>query len=194
MNKPPTQRSSRVREFIRARFLSGPLLQTKPFGERVLDLGCGWGFYFKINPDARGVDLDDACLAHLCSNGFKVIKGDLLDSLPFNNGYFEWVVCHDVLEHFELNQVETILREVHRVLRPGGALLVLTPNRKGYDFGCRTGAGHRHFITPDEILGLSRQLFVLRCRYTYPLPRTVGQFFTHNKEVVILAKSEESVT
>lgn len=187
-NPPTATRVSKLRQLARIYLLSRPLYDTRTSGERVLDLGCGWGFYFRINPKAFGIDLDGDSTAHLRDLGYKALHGDITEALPFEDESFDWVVCHDVLEHFELPDVGSILREVHRVLDVGGRFLIIVPNRKGYDFGCATGAGHRHFITPQEITSLSQPQFVLRRHYPYPFPRAIGQFFIHNKEVLVLEK------
>ena len=99
------------------------------------------------------------------------------------------MVAHDVCEHFTYPQLEGIFREVRRILRPGGTFLVIVPNRKGYDYGLRAGAGHVLFVTEREIEGLARGLFEVSRHYPEPLPRRVGDYFTHNKEVFHLRRS-----
>jgi SAM-dependent methyltransferase len=47
--------------------------------------------------------------------------------LPFANGTFDFVTYTDVLEHHPFSS-RRVLREIHRVLVPGGCLLLLTPN------------------------------------------------------------------
>lgn len=181
-------KSSKIREFIRIYFLSSPLWKTKKFKDKVLDLGCGWGFYFKINPSAYGIDLDERCIKHLKSLGHRVIKEDIRKRLLFKDNFFKRVIAHDVLEHFELNEVEKIFLQVHQVLEPNGSFLILTPNRKGYDFGCKLNRGHKHFITFQEILFMAKEKFALQKHFFYPLPKIIGDYFTHNKEVIILKK------
>jgi ubiquinone/menaquinone biosynthesis C-methylase UbiE len=50
-----------------------------------------------------------------------------VDALPFNEASFDGVLLNEVLEHVA-DEVQT-LREIHRVLRPGGHLVVMSPNR-----------------------------------------------------------------
>jgi SAM-dependent methyltransferase len=188
MDKPDTQKSTKIREFIRINYLSKPLQQTKICKEMVLDIGCGWGFYFKINPYAYGIDFDDKCINCLKKNGYKAIKADILKKFPFDGNTFEWAIAHDIFEHFELNEVKNIFTETYRILKDKGKFLIVMPNKKGYDYGCRINSGHKHFITLEEIAEASKGKFVVKKSYSYPLNRFLGKYFTHNKEILILEK------
>jgi 2-polyprenyl-6-hydroxyphenyl methylase/3-demethylubiquinone-9 3-methyltransferase len=54
------------------------------------------------------------------------VVGDVAD-LPFDNADFDYVVCTEVIEH--IVEPQRALRELARVLRPGGMLVITTPNR-----------------------------------------------------------------
>lgn len=164
-------------------------LRRLPKSPDVLDLCCGYGFYFQINPRARGVDGDPVAVDLLRQRGFDVVQHDVLSGLPFASGSFRHVIAHDVLEHFTLSELPTLLDEVHRVLAPGGHLWVFVPNKKGYDDGLRRDVGHRHFVTRSDIEALRGDKFILVRNYTEPLPRRLGERFTHNKEVFVLVKA-----
>lgn len=98
---------------------------------RVLDLGCGRGgvveLFWRDVALAAGVDADASSLAEHRAAGMPVLLGRG-ESLPFVDGSFDLVVCLWVLEH--LRRPEEVLREVSRVLRPGGHFVFLTPNLK----------------------------------------------------------------
>lgn len=100
----------------------------------VLDAGCGngvFGRYFKEKTGCRLVGVDGSAFAleaarragydevHLCPD-----MG--VAPLPFADASFDFVLCKDVLEHL-LMPLE-LLRELRRVLRPGGLLLCHVPN------------------------------------------------------------------
>ena len=182
-----TKRPGSFREWFRVRFLSGHLKKTGKHHD-VLDLCCGWGFYFKINPNAWGVDLDADCIEYLLRRGYKVKQGNVIEALPFSDSTFDLVITHDALEHFTLIEVKKIFENVHRILRKDGKFMNIIPNRKGYEYGIKTDCGHKHFITPGIIQDIVGRKFIVVKSYPYPLPRIIGQYFTHNKEVVILRK------
>jgi len=96
---------------------------------RVLDLGCGRGgvveLIWREVKLAAGLDPDSPSLAEHRAPGMPVVRG-VGQRLPFGDGSFDLVVCVWVLEHLE--DPAATLREVRRVLRPGGHFLFLTPN------------------------------------------------------------------
>ena len=98
-------------------------------GARVMDLGCGRGGVVELiwqDVDlAVGLDPDVPSLAEHRAHGLPVIRGRG-EHLPFAGESFDLIVCLWVLEH--LRSPEQVLHEVHRVLRPGGHFLFLTPN------------------------------------------------------------------
>ncbi len=98
----------------------------------VLDAGCGSGRVFQHGLAGRarrvvGVDVTDEPRAN--PNIDDALKGDLR-ALPLRDGAFDLVAMSHVAEH--LTEPEAAFRELARVLRPGGRLLLLTPNRWHY--------------------------------------------------------------
>jgi ubiquinone/menaquinone biosynthesis C-methylase UbiE len=107
--------------------------------ERWLDIGCGHQVLQAWRGDAErgliesarfvvGLDLEQEALKHHRSITRRV-SGDLR-ALPFPDGAFDLVTANMVLEH--LPEPLAQLREIERVLRPGGVFLALTPNLHGY--------------------------------------------------------------
>ncbi|HEX7263992.1 MAG TPA: class I SAM-dependent methyltransferase [Candidatus Dormibacteraeota bacterium] len=96
---------------------------------RVLDLGCGRGgvveLFWRDVKLAAGLDPDAHSLVEHRAQGMPVLTGRG-EELPFAGASFDVIVCLWVLEH--LRSPETVLREVRRVLRPGGHFVFLTPN------------------------------------------------------------------
>lgn len=96
---------------------------------RVLDLGCGRGgvveLIWREVELAAGLDPDSPSLSEHRAQGMPVVRG-VGERLPFATASFDLVVSVWVMEHLE--QPEAMLREVRRVLRPGGHFVFLTPN------------------------------------------------------------------
>jgi SAM-dependent methyltransferase len=185
---PAANRPNPLLKWVRT-YLVERTLWRVPKNDKVLDMCCGYGFYFSINPRAHGVDSDPACIEYLRQRGISARQCDVLKDFPYDDGQFEYVIAHDVLEHFVVEELEILLANVHRVLKSGGVFLVFVPNRKGYDYGVRIGVGHKLYVTAREISNLCRRRFTIRRNYAEPLPRWMGRFFTHNKEVFELVKT-----
>jgi SAM-dependent methyltransferase len=111
---------------VEARFLARAL---RP-GARVLDAGCGRktrleGYRDRIE-ELVGVDLDATAGAENAVLD-RFVAADLCERLPFDDASFDVVYANFVIEH--LHAPEAAFREWRRVLRPDGALVLLTSNR-----------------------------------------------------------------
>jgi 2-polyprenyl-3-methyl-5-hydroxy-6-metoxy-1,4-benzoquinol methylase len=98
-------------------------------GMKVLDAGCGPGILINqikaiYGVNAYGVDLSTLAIKRAKEAGDKKIeyKNGKLEKIPFPTGYFDAVVSFDVLEH--VTDKDRVLKEMVRVLKPGGKLLV----------------------------------------------------------------------
>jgi 2-polyprenyl-3-methyl-5-hydroxy-6-metoxy-1,4-benzoquinol methylase len=97
---------------------------------KILDLGCADGFYSRaIAGRGNQVIGIEANPEYVCDSSpdanpcFLQARGE---KLPFEDGYFDSVLCIDVIEHVEDDAV--VLSEISRVLRPGGQLVLSVPN------------------------------------------------------------------
>lgn len=110
-----------------------PVLLSKlahiPF-QRALDLGCGTGEMMKMllqSDDQRelyGIDLSEKMLSVAegkLSSKVQLVLGDS-EHLPFADNFFDVVYCNDSFHHYPAP--ENVIREVQRVLKPGGTFLI----------------------------------------------------------------------
>jgi SAM-dependent methyltransferase len=110
----------------------------KAAGDRILGVvlenGCGVGMYVEHMAPYGGqitgleYDFERACEAGSLSRGILNAAGE---ALPLPSGTFDLVLSHEVLEHVQDDA--RAVREMVRVLKPGGRMLVFVPNR-GYPF------------------------------------------------------------
>jgi ubiquinone/menaquinone biosynthesis C-methylase UbiE len=136
-----------------------------PETDRVLDIGCGNGIYTQwlakkcdvavgIDHNQKNLDWAKTEFPHcefVFSNG---------ESLPFDDNSFGAVMLTEVLEH--LQDDRATLKEIARVLRPGGVLLISTPHR-----GLFAG------LDPDNVLN---SFFATVSRLRIPKPGG-GRFY-----------------
>lgn len=115
-----------------------------------LDLGCSLGYGIegarRLGVPAAGADLSAFAVERCRERGLRAEVGGLED-LPFEDDEFATVVMRHVLEHTPTPK--RALAEVHRVLRPGGGLLVLVPDA-GYWKGHRRRETYRYY-RPDDL-------------------------------------------
>jgi SAM-dependent methyltransferase len=97
---------------------------------RVLDVGCGTGRwlrrYLQRNLVTVGVDATQGMLQLAAANGVKcqLVVG-CAQNLPFGDGMFDLVSAVTVIQHIHASDQEDALKEMARVLQPGGHLLLL---------------------------------------------------------------------
>lgn len=105
-------------------------------GNAVLDLGCAGGFMAEAlaqrGAEVTGIDpateAIDAARAHAREGGLRIgYDVGVGEALPYDSASFDAVVCVDVLEH--ASDLNKVLSEVARTLRPGGMFLFDTINR-----------------------------------------------------------------
>jgi len=100
-------------------------------GRRVLDLGCGLGEYVRAferqGAEAYGCDIEQPRLVQARARGTSNVVVAAGEALPFHDGSLDVVVLNEVIEH--VGDDRATMREVSRVLSPGGVAVIYAPNR-----------------------------------------------------------------
>ena len=120
---------------------------------RLLDMGCGAGemlsFAQAIGWDAEGVDFDPVAVQSARERELPVQLGTL-EAQRYPNGHFHVVLLSHVIEH--VHDPLALLREIRRLMVPGGHLFCATPN--GSSWGHRMMAARWDFLDPPRHLSI----------------------------------------
>jgi 2-polyprenyl-3-methyl-5-hydroxy-6-metoxy-1,4-benzoquinol methylase len=115
---------------ITGEYLSEMLERSKG---KVLDLGCGFGDILedltRKGCDAFGLEINTRAVESCLKNGLKVSCSTLEEAHLPSNSFDTVIMCH-VLEH--LPHPQAALKEIHRILKPEGLVLVYCPNAGSY--------------------------------------------------------------
>lgn len=129
-----------------------------PPGAEILDAGCGSGrnmVELARYGEVVGIELSDASVAVARQRGVgEVIEGSV-ERLPFDDDSFDFAVCLDVIEHLD-DDLGT-LRELRRVIRPGGRLLVTVPAYPSLWSSHDVVNHHRRRYTQKSLLAVTGQ-------------------------------------
>jgi len=140
---------------------------------RILDAGCGTGnnlTHLASLGRAVGIDLSPEALRFCRTRGVGAARASLM-ALPFSDGTFDGVTSFDVLYHRWVGDDRAAVRELARVLRPGGWLLVRVPALKLLWGGHDEAVHSRHRYTRAEVrrLLVAEGLEVVRLTYANTL-------------------------
>ena len=118
----------------------------------ILDVGCGRGdFAFLAADRVISIDLNMVSLTIAKGRGLKNLARANLLQLPFGDESFGNVHCADVIEHFDANSVVLVLKELYRVLKIGGLLVLASPMPSSEFWG---DASHVRPYPPESLLSL----------------------------------------
>jgi len=162
-------------------------------GMSIADIGCGRNYILKavysnkLKPeiflavDARRGPVEFA-------RNFKTnfpVKGIVMDirkvSYPTSyDNVFDVVTCFEVVEHFEAKYLPHVLSEIYRILKPGGVLLLSTPNFNG-----KAASNHIHEYISDELNSYLIEYFTVERKHgTYASQRDIEPVLTRSEREV----------
>lgn len=121
-------------EYLHLRFVGRDILPFRGQG-RILDVGCGPGKLLRVlrdwGWDTYGVDFSPVAVDYArAKHQLKVELGTIHEG-KYPANYFDVVMFNHSLEHV-YNPIDS-LREAHRILKPGGALLITIPNADSFE-------------------------------------------------------------
>jgi SAM-dependent methyltransferase len=106
--------------------IAGPELGKRAL--TVLDAGCGTGFnmehYEKQGHSVFALDIADEAIAGVQRRGFRKVVQASTTEIPYRSEAFDFVFSFDVVQQVPVKAAEEAIRELHRVLRPGGGLFI----------------------------------------------------------------------
>ncbi len=138
-NFRPTRGKGRLEKFLSKQRTAKVLKAIDPnlFLGEVLDIGCGTfpGFLLaapfqkKVGVDQIRSDWADELYGDQHQN-LKIIHADLAGTiqLPFPNQQFDCITSLACIEHLEPESLPSLFREMHRLLKPGGQVVLTTPH------------------------------------------------------------------
>lgn len=104
-------------------------LEFAPHASSVLDVGCSAGYVLagaeSLSLRATGIDYASWAAGFAHERGFKTAAASLTE-LPFRDATFDILTAKHTLEH--VNSPTTAMKEIHRVLKPGGVAFIVVPD------------------------------------------------------------------
>jgi 2-polyprenyl-3-methyl-5-hydroxy-6-metoxy-1,4-benzoquinol methylase len=154
---------------------------------RVLDVGCGIGrnLRYIAKLDAVGVDHNIDSVNFVRRLGYAAYIPEEFAQLDTEENTFDTLLVSHVLEHLTENEGRMLLQEYLNFVRPGGQVVLICPQEKGYS----SDQTHSTYCTVETLSGLSNELGlkVVQTK-SFPLPYFFGPLFIYNEHVVVAQK------
>lgn len=182
------------------------LLEHMPRKGRIIDVGCARGFFLEVAKGAgyivEGVDASKIITQDVRRKGYKVHLG-LFENIPLPSEKYDAVVLLQTIEH--VWDLQGFLRKAKKIIKPGGYLLVTTPDKNGF-LGRLMGKWwftyhnweHLYFFSPACLQAvLHRAGFVTEKLYTehgrllttdYVFSRLINNYYNHGLVTRILKR------
>ncbi|MFH1564184.1 MAG: class I SAM-dependent methyltransferase [Nitrospirota bacterium] len=124
---------------------------------RLLEIGCALGYLLELAQDsgweAQGVELSPWASDYARqTTKVKVFTGKL-EEANFQNDYFDAIVMIELIEH--IPNPRAFLKEVYRILKPGGLIFITTPNSKSIHTKLWNKRFQEIYLIPEHLFSFS---------------------------------------
>jgi SAM-dependent methyltransferase len=150
---------------------------------RTLDIGCGLGRNLvSLEEGSVGVDHNATSVAHARAAGLPAFTVEEFRAGPdARDATFDSLLLAHVVEHMTFEQAQELLTAYLPFLRPGGRVLFICPQERGY----ASDETHVAWTDGPTLPRLARECGLEPERWrSFPLPRAAGRFFTYNEFVL----------
>ena len=152
---------------------------------KILDLGCGHGNFLHLvrsigYTSYLGVDMsaEQLELARMIDAEASLEQGDLMSAIRNPQTSYDLIACLNIVEHLERDDIVNLFDYIFRALKPGGRVIVETPNAESPWFGASAYGDmtHEWFFTPRELENALRQagLFEFEARASRPYAQSIA--------------------
>ena len=137
-------------------------------GLDILDVACGEGYGSNLMANSAksviGVDISEEAVNHAKKsynrNNLSFVQGSATNLSMFIDGSFDAVVSFETIEHIDEYSQNEFLKEIKRVLKPNGFLIMSTPDKKIYsDLHNYHNEYHIHEFYKDEFITFLKKEF-----------------------------------
>ncbi|HJQ71497.1 MAG TPA: class I SAM-dependent methyltransferase [Blastocatellia bacterium] len=151
---------------------------------RLLDVGCGTGYSLawlreRLGAEGFGVDLSRLAAEFWRERGLDTGAVASAASLPFVSAAFDLVTCFDVIYQLDFDEARSAVREMRRVLKPGGLLFIREPAYQWVRGPHDVAVGTRHRYTLGELRRLLDSEGLTPRRATYANTLLFGAATAH---------------
>ncbi len=157
----------------------------------VLDLGCGLGRNL-VNLGGRGagvgIDHNPRSVDVALSRGVLAFTPEEFQGSEYaREARFDAILLSHVVEHMERSEVVTLLNAYLTYLRPGGRVVFITPQERGF----RSDPSHVTFTDFAALTEIAKEAgLTVERQYSFPFPRSIGHVFKYNEFVALCRKPE----
>ena len=155
---------------------------------RTLDVGCGLGRNLEVlAPGSVGVDHNPTSIRIARELGHEAYTvEEFLASEQATPESFDGMLLSHVIEHLDPQAGLALMRAYLPYLRPGGRVLFICPQERGY----ASDVTHVRWTTDHDLVDFSAELGLTPTKLpSFPLPRRAGRWFTYNEFAVLALKN-----